>query len=145
MNDLPATSISARRVSGAVWAAVIVGLGIGLVIAGSLAYLVWKNIEADRKLALSARYYAVLLSNGQAYFGQIEFAGDEFVVLNDVYYVQSRVDAETSARSSSLVRRGAELHGPDRMFVNRDHVVFIEPVGYDSRIARLIAESKRKP
>jgi len=43
-----------------------------------------------------------------------------------------------------LVKRGNELHGPDRMVLNANDIVFIEPVGPNSRVAQLIAEQKGK-
>jgi hypothetical protein len=39
------------------------------------------------------------------------------------------------------VKRGKELHGQDRMYVNPNQIVFVEPVGPGSKVAQLIAES----
>ena len=89
------------------------------------------------------KYYAVLLSNGSVYFGQLSGFGTEYPVLTDVYYVQSNVNQETKAVANALVKRGKEWHGPDRMILNEKNIVFIEPVGLDSRVAKLIEESKR--
>jgi len=89
------------------------------------------------------KYYAVLLSNGSVYFGQLQGFGSEYPVLTDVYYVQSNVNPETKAVvGNSLVKRGKEWHGPDRMILNAKNIVFLEPVGLDSRVAKLIEESK---
>lgn len=41
-----------------------------------------------------------------------------------------------------LVKRGSEWHGPDFMRTNARHVVLIEPVAPDSRVAQLIREAK---
>jgi hypothetical protein len=40
-----------------------------------------------------------------------------------------------------LVKRGKELHGPDRMYLNSNQIVFVEPVGQDSKVAQLINEA----
>ncbi len=64
-------------------------------------------------------------------------------MLREVFYVQTNVDAETKAATNVLVKRGKELHGPDRMIINEKAIVFVEPVGADSRVAQLIAESKK--
>ena len=88
-------------------------------------------------------YYAVLLTNGSVYFGQLDGLGSEYPVLKDVYYVQSNVNQETKAVSNALVKRGKEWHGPDRMILNAKAIVFLEPVGKDSRVAKLIEESKK--
>ena len=90
-----------------------------------------------------AIYHAVLLTNGSVYFGKLEGLGTPYPVLKDVYYVQSTQNPETKAVSSVLVKRGKEWHGPDRMILNERSIVFIEPVGLDSKVAQLIAESKK--
>ena len=89
------------------------------------------------------KYYAVLLSNGAVYFGKLEGLGSAYPVLRDVYYVQTTTNPETKAVSSILVKRGKEWHGPDRMILNEKAVIFVEPVGVDSKVSQLIAESKR--
>jgi hypothetical protein len=61
-----------------------------------------------------------------------------------VYYIQSQVNPDTKAVSNTLVRRGNEWHGPDRMLLNERHVVLIEPVGTGSKVAQLIAADKNK-
>jgi hypothetical protein len=89
------------------------------------------------------RYYAVLLNNGAVYFGKLEGLGSPYPVLHDVYYVQSATDPQTKAVSSILVKRGKEWHGPDRMILNEKGIVFVEPVGDESKVSQLIAASKR--
>jgi hypothetical protein len=89
------------------------------------------------------KYYAVLLSNGSVYFGKLEGLGSAYPVLRDVYYVQTTTNPETKAVSSVLVKRGKEWHGPDRMILNEKAVVFVEPVGGDSKVSQLIADSRR--
>ncbi len=37
-----------------------------------------------------------------------------------------------------LVKRGKELHGPDRMYL----IVVVEPVGPSSQVAKLIEQAK---
>ena len=88
------------------------------------------------------KYYAVLLSNGSVYFGHVEGLGSAFPVLHDVYYVQSAQDPNTKEVKNILVKRGKEWHGPDRMIIADKSIVFLEPVGPDSKVAQLIAESK---
>ena len=89
------------------------------------------------------KYYAVLLNNNSVYFGKLEALATDYPVLRDVYYVQSTVNPETKAVTNILVRRGKEWHGPDRMILSQKAIVFVEPVANDSRVAQLIAESKK--
>jgi hypothetical protein len=93
---------------------------------------------------ITTAYAAVLLDNNQVYFGKLANAGTPYPELTDVYYIQSQVNQETKAVSSILVRRGNEVHGPDRMFLNAHHIILIEPVGPTSKVAQLIAEDKNK-
>lgn len=92
---------------------------------------------------ITTPYAAVLLDNGQLYYGKLANAGSSFPELTDVYYIQSSVNQETKAVASVLVRRGNEWHGPDRMFLNRHHIVLIEPVGANSKVAQLIEADKQ--
>ncbi len=93
---------------------------------------------------ITTPYAAVLLDNNQVYFGKLANAGSPFPELTDVYYIQSQVNQETKAVSNTLIRRGNEVHGPDRMFLNERHIIKIEPVGASSKVAQLIAEYKNK-
>ena len=89
------------------------------------------------------KYYAVLLSNGSVYFAKLEGFGSAYPVLHDVYYVQSATNPDTKAVTNVLVKRGKEWHAPDRMIVSEKAILFVEPVGADSKVSQLIAESKR--
>jgi hypothetical protein len=121
-------------------------IGMGLITLGVifLAILVFRNPSPEDKVSFHTPYQAVLLSNGWAYFGKIEQMGSRYLVMTDVYYVQSGVNPETKAVTSVLVKRGKEWHAPDRITLNLDHVLFIEPVGPDSTVAKLIEELKKK-
>ena len=89
-------------------------------------------------------YQAVLLDNNSVYFGKLQGAGTPYPVLTDVYYVQSQVNQETKEVKNILIRRGNEWHAPDRMYLNARHIVLIEPVGPNSKVAELIAQDKKK-
>jgi len=92
---------------------------------------------------ITTPYAAVLLDNGQVYYGKLTNAGSNFPELTDIYYIQSQANQETKAVTSVLVRRGNEWHGPDRMFLNRNHIILIEPVGTNSKVAQLIEADKQ--
>lgn len=88
------------------------------------------------------RYYAVQLSTGAVFFGKLEAFGTPYPVLTGVFYVQTATDPKTKTPSSVLVKRGGEWHEPDRMYLNEKAIVLVEPVGPDSKVARLIAGAK---
>ena len=121
--------------------AVIAAL-VAMVMGGVTAYFSQHVFNA--KVELTSPYQAVLLNNGSAYFGKIEGLGTPYPVLKEVYYIQSRQNPENKQVVNILVKRGNELHGPDRMIVNANDIVFVEPVSPSSRVAQLIAEQKSK-
>ena len=86
-------------------------------------------------------YQAVLLDNGQVYFGKVSDTGSSYILLEDVYYIQRVEDADKKEVKNILIKRGNELHGPEFMRINSRHVVLIEPVSPDSRVAQLIREA----
>lgn len=115
----------------------ILGLSLILVACAGLWFL-----SSRPAVAMTTPYQAVLLSNGSAYFGRLEGLGTPYPVLRDVFYVQSSQDAATKRVSNVLVKRGKEWHSPDRMILNANTIVLVEPVSPGSRVAQLIAEAK---
>lgn len=111
--------------------------------AAALCVIAWHALHADRAPDAGTAYQAVALTNGQVFFGQVESADAGYVALRDVYYVQTRQNPDTHAIANVLVKRGGEPHQPDRMFVNRQQVLLIEPVKPASQIGRLIEEQHR--
>ncbi len=115
-----------------------------VVIAVLLAVLVYQNWQSRAVPDLSTPYHAVALTNNQVFFGKVDGLDTGYVVLREVFYIQSRQNPETKAVTNILVKRGGEWHGPDRMIVNREHVLLIEPVKADSQVAKLIEEQSKK-
>ena len=65
-------------------------------------------------------------------------------MLTDVFYIVSKTDPTTKEVQNILVKRGKELHGPDRMYLNANQIIFVEPVGIDSTVAQLISEAEKQ-
>jgi len=89
-------------------------------------------------------YQAVLLGNNSVYYGKLTGYGTPNPVLTDVFYIVSQTDPQTKLVKNVLVKRGKELHGPDRMYINPGQIIFVEPVGPDSKVAQLINEANRQ-
>ena len=87
-------------------------------------------------------YQAVLLANGSAYFGKLEGYGSHHPVLTEVYYIVTQTNPDTKQSNNVLVKRGKELHEPDRMYLNPGQIVYVEPVGTNSKVAQLIAQAQ---
>ena len=108
----------------------------------ALGYLCGCN---NRDLTFTSEYQAVFLDNSQVFFGKLSDTGSSYLTLRDVYYVQSVVERDKKDPTNILIKRGSEWHNPDFMRINTTHVVVIEPVGSDSRVALLIREAKATP
>lgn len=94
-------------------------------------------------------YHAVFLTNNQVYFGMLSNSGSQYTVLTNVYYIQSLQSQDLSngtktASQMQLVKLGSELHEPqDTMYLNKDQILFIEPLKSDSKIVKAIESFKR--
>lgn len=86
-------------------------------------------------------YQAVLLANGAVYFGKLEGYGTAHPILTNAFYIVNETNPLTKQVSNVLVKRGKELHGPDRMYLTPNQIIFVETVGPNSKVAQLIAES----
>ena len=95
-------------------------------------------------VTFSTPYQAVVLINNSVYYGKLSGWGTSNPVLSDVYYIMSKTDPDTKKVSNMLIKRGKELHGPDRMYLNASQIILVEPVGADSKVAQLIAEAGKQ-
>ena len=95
-------------------------------------------------VTFSTPYQAVVLINNSVYYGKLAGYGTSNPVLTDVYYILSKTDPDTKKVSNVLIKRGKELHGPDRMYLNPSQIILVEPVGTDSKVAQLINEANKQ-
>lgn len=89
------------------------------------------------------RLTAVLLLNGQAYFGHaMDVPWSDTIQLSDVYYFQDARGTSTGL-PLGLVRRGDELHQPvDTMIIRRDKVLALEEIAPSSPVRAAIAAQR---
>jgi hypothetical protein len=111
-----------------------------LVIAAAAGHLAgrWRDPSTE----FPTPYQAVLLSNGSVYFGHLHGYGGRQPVMTEVYYVVTQTNPDTKQTNNILVKRGKELHEPDRMYLNPKQIILVEPVGANSKVAQLIAQAK---
>jgi hypothetical protein len=105
------------------------------------AFMIVRNTRPGAPVKFTTPYQAVLLTNGTAYFGKLEGYGTPQPVLSEVYYIVTQNNPETKQSSNVLVKRGKELHEPDRMYLNPNQILCVEPVGEKSKVAQLIAQA----
>ncbi len=109
-----------------------------------LAVAVGANVDFTALPYLSPeRFTAVLLVDGQAYFGHLDDNGAGGTVrLSDVYYFQDAQKGSTGM-PLGLIKRGAEAHQPtDTMRINRDKVLAIERLAASSQVVAAIAAQR---
>lgn len=131
---------------GVVLAAVAVGaLLVGLILT------VWAGgTKPEDKYVDNNRLQAVFLNTGQVYFGNIKSLNSKYVVLTNIYYLQTSSNGSSSSSSSSntsvsLVKLGCELHEPlDQMVINRDQVTFWENLGDNGQVAKAVATFEKQ-
>jgi hypothetical protein len=117
---------------------------------GLFVVLVLAALTANALLLLAAKppvrsgHYAVFLTNGQAYFGNISAEDENQLVLKDIFYIQKNPEAGQSSGDVTLLKLGNELHGPeDMMEINKDHILFIELLKPDGKVAKAIQDYKK--
>jgi hypothetical protein len=106
----------------------------------ALGVFVSGNIDVQSLPLIGAeRVHAVLLLDGQAYFGHLDDSGESgTLLLRDVYYFRDAQSGRTGL-PVGLVVRGQEAHEPaDGMRVNRDRVLALERVRPESAVAKAI-------
>ncbi len=99
-----------------------------------------QSAENAGKLEFKTSYQVVFLDNNNAYIGKLQQINKDFLRLDNVYYIQTQVSQETRQVKNALTKRGNELHEPDFMYINTQHVLMIEPVTPDSQVAKLITQ-----
>jgi hypothetical protein len=116
------------------------------ILAGAMviAAAAWHFVDRfqDHDVQFSTPFQAVLLANGSVYFGHLQGYGSHQPVLTEVYYAVTQTNPETKQSANVLIKRGKELHEPDRMYLNPQQILFVEPVGPNSKVAQLIAQAK---
>ena len=99
------------------------------------------------------KHQAIFLTNGQVYFVNLKSINSQYLVLNDIYYLNVNQQVQPDQKDSSkqaqnnitLVKLGCELHGPvDQMVVNRDQVTFWENLKDEGQVSKAIAEWKKQ-
>jgi len=119
-------------------------LGAGLFVVLVLAALTANALLLLASAPARSGYYAIFLSNGQVYFGNITKENDRELVLKHIFYIQKNAEAGQSANDVTLLKLGNELHGPeDMMEINKSQILFIEQLKPDGKVAKAIQDYKK--
>jgi hypothetical protein len=131
-----------------VWTPLKVGLLLGAALLTALALLLqtglaWRT-ERAAGLALGAQneLVAVMLVNGQIYYGTLLENPPAYVKLGDVYYTQSFVQPNGQQANRVVSRKKNDWHGPEWQVIPAEKILFVERVGAASQLAKLIAQDQ---
>ena len=118
----------------------VVWILAGIMAAVAAGFYIFHSVHSP-SIQFTTPYQAVLLTNGSVYFGHLWNYGGPDPFLTDVFYVLSQTDPATKEVRNSLIKRGKELHEPDRMYLSPNQIIFVETVGTNSKVAQLIAHA----
>ncbi len=122
--------------------AVLAAIGLGIVVL--LAAILYQNYRRFHRPLLTTPYQAVVLQNGDVFYGRIDHLGTDHPVLQDVFTIRQEMDPGTGDPRYVVARRKDEERGADHMILPATSIAFIEPVEPDSTIGRLIADASDK-
>lgn len=126
-------------------------LTIGLwIIVILLAFGIWKSVKYRGQNPDPKLYQMVLVKGGnetganQVFFGKLNKIYSNYPYLTDVYYLSPTAGLAGEPRFNIIKRGAGEIHMPaDKMYVNRDAIVYWENVGQESNVAQGIAADKK--
>lgn len=91
----------------------------------------------------SSKLQAVFLNTGQVYFGNVTKLNNSYMILTNIYYLQTTNGANNST-NVTLVKLGCELHQPDdQMIINQEQVTFWENLHDSGQVAKAVADFKK--
>ena len=96
----------------------------------------------------SKAIYAVAMTNGSLFFGNISGQDRNNIYMKDVYYFK-RTDVPNPANPKetkpnlSLVAQFDDFYAPqDTISLNRDHIIYFQPLQDSSKVIELIGKIK---
>lgn len=124
---------------------------VALLVAAVVWFIYSSSPASQSNYVDGSKLQAVFLNTGQVYFGNVKSFNQDYLVLSNVYYLQSSSTGTNSSSSSnqnvSLVKLGCELHKPyDQMMVNTKEVTFWENLQPDGQVAKAVSDyNKQNP
>lgn len=126
------------------WGTSALFLAVVVLVIAALAAFVFGSPKSENSYVDSKKLQAVFLNTGQVYFGDIKSLNSKYLVLDNIYYLQTSSNGSTTQQSNantnvSLVKLGCELHSPyDRMVINRDQITFWENLQDSGQVAKAV-------
>lgn len=125
----------------------LLGLAVLVLVVGVVVAALTGNAKPEKKYVDSTKLQAVFLNTGQVYFGNIKSLNDKYLVLANIYYLQTANNGSNNNTASSvtLVKLGCELHEPyDQMIINRASVTFWENLQDNGQVAKAVSTFEKQ-
>ncbi|HVC36408.1 MAG TPA: hypothetical protein VNE40_03125 [Candidatus Dormibacteraeota bacterium] len=126
------------------WGVVLSLATIFLLVLAIVAIVSFGGNQPEGNYIDTTKLQAVFLNTGQVYFGNIKSLNNKYLVLDNIYYLQtSGTGSSTTASAAntrvSLVKLGCELHAPyDQMVINQTQVTFWENLQDNGQVAKAV-------
>lgn len=119
-------------------------VAVAIVLIAGILSMISSQSGGEKKYVDSSKLQAVFLNTGQVYFGNIKKLNNKYIVLTNIYYLQTAnnngSNASTTSPNVTLVKLGCELHEPyDQMLINRDQVTFWENLQDNGQVAKAVS------
>jgi len=126
-----------------------------IVVIGLLVFLAItdNSNHSESSYVSTSKLQAVFLNTGQVYFGNIVNLNNNYVVLDNIFYLQTSSASGTAAASTttssnttvSLVKLGCEIHAPlDQMVINRSSVTFWENLSSTGQVSKAVSSWEKQ-
>jgi hypothetical protein len=140
---LPAVEVTAAP--AARWPAVV-GAISGVIAALAVALLAFGSWRAQERPLLDpaplGTLCSVQLATGPIYYGKLVAVGHDYLQLDQVYYVQSYTQPNGQPGNRVVSRARNDWHGPLLQTIPVEKILFVEVVGPQSQLAKLIEQDK---
>lgn len=125
-----------------------------IVVLGVAGWFVWSTMHGAAAAIDGSKYQAVLLTNGESYFGKLAPLNGKFMKLTDVYYLKAQSTDEDKTENSQqqttddssfqLIKFGGEVQGPeDEILISKDQIVYYENLRPDGKATQAIEQYKK--
>lgn len=104
----------------------------------------WQQVRVPFQPGVPGATYAVQLQNGPMFYGVLRRQEAGYLELADVYYVQPYTQPDGQPGHRVVSRQKNDWHGPTTLSIPVERIVYVETVGPDSPLARLIAQDKAR-
>ncbi len=134
------------------WGTLGVGAVVAILLVALIAVVSFSGTKSQADYIYTNKLQAVFLNTGQVYFGNIKSINPQYLVLQNIYYLQTNNSNSSSTTSSSssnsnvsLVKLGCELHAPyDQMVINMGQVTFWENLQSTGQVAKAVAQYQKQ-